>query len=105
MLLKVLPEKRTFSIFHSFFWDLLVLEPIILQLQRKYRADVFALPEEEDQQRASRHAAYRQFVLWQYGYLGQGERRVIPSCCVWRIRDRFPDPFNQYTGFKGGRLG
>ena len=88
--------------------QILVLELMVLRLARNYRNDMQALPREEDpdgdEHRAMRHAAYRQFVLWQSGYLGKGDRRVIPSCCTWKIRDRFPDPFGQYTGFKPNRL-
>ncbi|KAI4895813.1 hypothetical protein NFI96_021991 [Prochilodus magdalenae] len=48
---------------------------------------------------AYRNAAYGRFVAWKYGPLGPGNRVPIPSCCVWRVRDKFPDPRGQYTGF------
>uniref|UniRef100_A0A672K456 P2X purinoreceptor 7 intracellular domain-containing protein n=1 Tax=Sinocyclocheilus grahami TaxID=75366 RepID=A0A672K456_SINGR len=40
------------------------------------------LPDLGENHRHFRHAAYRQFVVWQYGALGHGHRVVIPSCCV-----------------------
>ncbi|GLD47922.1 P2X purinoceptor 7-like protein [Lates japonicus] len=53
--------------------------------------------------RQRRKAAYRRFVEWKYESLGSRNREVIPSCCVWKIRNCFPDPQGQYTGFIPGR--
>jgi hypothetical protein len=67
--------------------------------------DILAAGHDDDFNRGKRHAAYMQFILWNLGYMGAGNRRVIPSCCVGKIRDKYPDRFGQYRGFVGGRLG
>ena len=53
----------------------------------------------------NRHAAYVQFILWQHGRLGVGHRVVVPSCCTWAIREKYPNALGHYTGFIPGRLG
>lgn len=68
-------------------FHVLCLDEAVLALARLYREDVLALPADENYNRANRHAAYRQFILWTYGKLGAGQRKVIPSCVVWKIRD------------------
>uniref|UniRef100_A0A672FYM8 P2X purinoreceptor 7 intracellular domain-containing protein n=1 Tax=Salarias fasciatus TaxID=181472 RepID=A0A672FYM8_SALFA len=45
-----------------------------------------------------RHLAYRNFVRWCWGYLGQHIRVVLPSCAVTVIREHFPED-GPYTGF------
>jgi hypothetical protein len=54
--------------------------------------------------RGLRHGAYRQFTYWREGKMGFGKRKVIPACCVWRIRDEFPSQHQVYTGFKEARI-
>uniref|UniRef100_A0A8C5GNW0 P2X purinoreceptor 7 intracellular domain-containing protein n=1 Tax=Gouania willdenowi TaxID=441366 RepID=A0A8C5GNW0_GOUWI len=62
------------------------------------------LPNRGESSKQLRHAAYRQYVMWQYGALGRGNRVVFPSCVVWRIRDCFPDLLGHYTGYIPGRV-
>jgi len=87
----------TSNLFQSF--GLLILDEAVLAIARMYRMDALALPDEEDLLKANRHTSYHQFIVWQHGRLRAGVRMVIPSCCVWTIRTKFPDPFGQYTGF------
>ena len=83
--------------------DLFVLDPGVLMVANMYREEMFALPHRDDN-KSLRHGGYRQFIMWRHGRLGSGVRRVIPSCCVWRVRQEYPDPSGQYTGFRPGRL-
>lgn len=47
-----------------------------------------------------RYCAYRCFVSWCWGWLGQRVRVVLPSCVVLKIRQEFPDAEGQYVGFR-----
>lgn len=48
---------------------------------------------------AYQKTAYRQWTMWQHRYLGRNEN-VVPSCVVWAVRNKFPDPDGNYQGFK-----
>ena len=70
--------------------NIVVLDGAVLRVARNFRNDVYAMPQEEeaDENKAMRHAAYRQFILWHFGKLGKGDCRVVPSCVTRKIRDK-----------------
>ena len=84
---------------------MLNLDEAVLALGRLYRREILVFNDDADWNKANRHQAYRQYILWTHGRLGAGDRRVIPSCSVWRIRDKNPYHFGQYTGFPACRIG
>ena len=71
----------------------------MLKLNDSFQQDIFGFPQDVDQNRGFHHAAYRSFVLWRHRRLGAGNCLVVPSCCVVAIRQKFPDPFGNYTGY------
>lgn len=79
-----------------------VLDELVLEVAMRYHNDVLAEPRDDNINRSRRHAAYRQYIMWIHGRLGAGHRKVIPSCCVWQIRDKFPEVSGQYVGFLEG---
>lgn len=75
-----------------------VLENVLVGLHNS-RGDFL---ENNISNRSFRFASYKQFTLWIYKYLGKGNRRVIPSCVLWRIRSKFPEPNGIYVLYREG---
>lgn len=76
-----------------------VLDREVLTIAIRARCDIRA--ENADYEMNSfRKAAYRQFILWKYGKLGKGNRRVCPSCVVRLVRQTYPALDGQYMGFR-----
>ena len=77
----------------------LCLDPDILHLSILNRADIRNDPV-DNSTRQFRKAVYRQFILDKYGYLGRGNRKVVPFCAVWKVRCQYPSPTGVYMGFR-----
>ena len=87
-------RTTTFEDFH-----LICLEHSVLTVAIHNRADIMADPINYSPA-SYRKAAYRQYILKEYGHLGRGNRRIIPSCVVWCVRDKYPAPDGHYLGFR-----
>ena len=80
-------------------FETIVLDRDILSVAIVNRSDNFA--DEPDYAPSSyRKAAYWQWTMWQIGSTGRGNRRVIPSCVVQAVRNRYPAPDGIYLGYK-----
>ena len=80
-------------------FDSVVLNRDVLSLTIEAHSDLFAdLPVYTPT--SYRKAAYRQFVLWQYGHLGRSNHCVVPSCVVLSIRCKYPALDGHYVGFQ-----
>ena len=49
-----------------------------------------------------RYHAYREYIKYIHGLLEKNNRRVIPSCVMWYIGSKWPDPDGNHTGYKPG---
>ena len=79
----------------------LCLDHMVLEIAMRVYDDLLAENPVRNNE-SYRHQAYTTYIYWQHGRLGAGNRRVIPSCCVWKIRNNWPDPHGQYRGFIEG---
>ncbi|XP_028285034.1 P2X purinoceptor 7 [Parambassis ranga] len=84
-------------------FEQLVLRRSMLEAVLLYR-DPLSPPVSCVQTAALRHCAYRQYISWRFGLPPNGTFPTIPSCCVWRIREEYPSPDGQYSGFRPARV-
>ena len=66
-------------------FESIVLDSNVLSVAIVNRCDTF-VDEPDYSPQSYRKAAYRQWIMWQHGYLGRANRKVIPSCVVWKVR-------------------
>ena len=93
-------RKRCITLDHTYYE--ICLNGQNLEVAIRSQAEVYVEYPTYDN-RNVRHRGYRQFVMWQHGPLGAGNRVVIPSCCVWSIRQHYPSPDGRYVGYKDKR--
>ena len=43
------------------------------------------------------YSTYKQYIWWVFKHLGKGNRKVIPSCTLWKFREHFPEPNTDYV--------
>ena len=66
-------------------FETIVLDKDVLGMAIMNQSHVFA--DDPSYTPASfRMAAYRQWIMWQHGYLGRANQKVVPSCVVWTVR-------------------
>ncbi|GAA6223747.1 P2X purinoceptor 4-like [Lates japonicus] len=80
-------------------FERLVLHRPLLEAVLLYH-DPLSPPADRGQTAALRHCAYRQYISWRFGEPPVDTQPAIPSCCVWRVREEYPSPDGQYSGFK-----
>ncbi|XP_068558894.1 P2X purinoceptor 7 [Cebidichthys violaceus] len=85
-------------------FEQLVLRRPLLEAVLLYRDPLSSLPAGQGQTAALRHCAYGQYVSWRFGVPPDDAQPAIPSCCVWRVREEYPSPDGQYSGFRPARM-
>lgn len=83
---------------HALF-ERIVLDEHTLQVALINNADWLNLPRIFTAAKM-RNTAYRQYILWFWGKLGYKNRKRIPSCIKWCIRDRYPESDGNYMGYR-----
>ncbi|XP_057290742.1 P2X purinoceptor 7-like [Hydractinia symbiolongicarpus] len=77
----------------------LILDDRVLDLAMRGNSDWLQYPFDPEENACWRYTAYRQYIMWFWGHLGSGNRKVIPSCILRKIRERFPSVDGIYRGF------
>ncbi|XP_042276749.1 P2X purinoceptor 7 [Thunnus maccoyii] len=83
-------------------FERLVLSRSLLEAVLLYRDPLCPLAD-RGQTADLRHCAYTQYISWRFGVPPEDTHPAVPSCCVRRIREKYPSPDGQYGGFMPAR--
>ena len=53
--------------------------------------------------RSLRYATYKEFMWWVFKKLRKGNRRLIPLCALWKIRELYPEADENYVMYLEGK--
>lgn len=90
-------------------FDKLVLDKDVLNISRhkiilksKEKKKRLLLSVDEPENKLWRYLAYKNFISWINAWtaIGKGNRVVIPSCSIAKIRQTFPENDGVYVGFR-----
>uniref|UniRef100_A0A667YFC9 P2X purinoceptor n=1 Tax=Myripristis murdjan TaxID=586833 RepID=A0A667YFC9_9TELE len=84
-------------------FERLVLRRDVLEAVLMYR-DPLCAPAGEGLTAVLRHCAYGQYISWRFGVPPADSHPAVPSCCVWRIREEYPNPDGRYSGFRPAKV-
>ena len=84
--------------FHEDFQKL--LDPLVLEVNLKiiWSCGVYETENQEPSNNNLRYSAYRSLNAWLYNKK-MGGRTCLPSCLVNSVKEKYPDPDGNYTGF------
>ena len=69
-------------------------EEAVQDIEKEYSSELDTIDN-----RTLRHSTYKLFIYSKYGFLGKGNRIKIAPCVVDHIRQKWPDPNGEYTGY------
>ena len=53
--------------------------------------------------RSLRYTTYKEFIWWVFKKLRKGNRRLIPLCALWKIRELYPEADENYVMYLEGK--
>ncbi|KAG8443386.1 hypothetical protein GDO86_011978 [Hymenochirus boettgeri] len=98
---ELIPEDASCITEHPIFITECTIHSTIDRAFRMINIDLKKKPKKTEYMRGLRKTAFRSFMVWIYGYLGDHHCKPIPTCVVSKVREAFPAPRGYYNGYLG----